>query len=258
MGSFINSYFLRISISRKLLLGYGVLLLLLIVISAYSLFNLHWLNAINNGILNSDLPVINATEKMIGIILDQEFYAQRYRILPKKENLARFRQRQAEFKQIADQIASLPNDRDLMIDPIVQLRSRYSEILSEGLLLPNGAGAWIAENYEQKIKTHQENIITLIRAMATDAIRDQKQKTNMTTSIGNLAFKVSASKGSQQYIQKDNLRLKKRIGQLQNKIRSLEASNNQLSKTIEMLSTLDSRLEEKRSNFIKNGSAEAK
>jgi diguanylate cyclase (GGDEF)-like protein len=192
VGKLIKSYFLRISISRKLLLGYGVLLVLLIVISVYSLFNLHWLNAINNGILNSDLPVINAAEKMIGLILDQEFYAQRYRILQKKENLVRFRQRQAEFKQIAEQIASLPNDRDLMIDPIVQLHNRYSEILSEGLLLPNGASAWLAENYEQKIKTHQEKIITLIRAMATDAMRDQKQKTNMTTSIGNLAFKVSA------------------------------------------------------------------
>lgn len=192
VGGFIKSYFFRISISRKLLLGYGVLVILLIVISAFSLFNLHWLTTINNGILNSDLPVINASDKMIGIILDQEFYAQRYRILPKKESLARFRQRQAEFKQIAEQIASLPIDRGLMIDPIIQLHSRYSEILSEGLLVPNGARSWTAENYEQKIKTHQEKIITLIRAMVADAIRDQKLKTNMTATIGNLAFKVSA------------------------------------------------------------------
>jgi hypothetical protein len=36
---------------------------------------------------------------------------------------------------------------------------------------------------------------------------------------------------------------------MQRKIRSLEKSNAQLNKTIEMLSTLDAVLEEKRSNF---------
>ena len=69
MFGFIKSYYLGISISRKLLLGYGVLLVLLIIISAYSLINLNWLNAINNGILNSDLPVINASDKLIDIVL---------------------------------------------------------------------------------------------------------------------------------------------------------------------------------------------
>ena len=192
MFGFIKSFFLRISISRKLLLGYGVLLVLLIIISAFSLVNLNWLNTINNGILNSDLPVINASDKMIELVLEQEFYAQRYRILPKKENLARFRERQAEFKQITGQIANLPYDRDLFIDPIVELHIQYSEILSEGLFLPNAAGAPILESYQKKIKAYQEKIVTLIRAMATDAIRDQKHKTKMTTSIGNLAFKVTA------------------------------------------------------------------
>ena len=97
----IRSYFLRISISRKLLLGYGVLLILLVIISAYSLINLNWINLINNSILTSDLPVIKASEKMIDLILEQEFYAQRYRILPKMENLEHYRERQTEFTQIA-------------------------------------------------------------------------------------------------------------------------------------------------------------
>ena len=174
------------------MLGYGVLLVLLIIMSAFSLVNLNWLNTINNGILNSDLPVINASDKMIELVLEQEFYAQRYRILPKEENLARFRERQAEFKQITGQIANLPYDRDLFIDPIVELHIQYSEILSEGLFLPNAAGAPILESYQKKIKAYQEKIVTLIRAMATDAIRDQKHKTKMTTSIGNLAFNVTA------------------------------------------------------------------
>ena len=50
-------------------------------------------------------------------------------------------------------------------------------------------------------------------------------------------------------IQRANERLRKRIAGLKRKIRTLEKSNNQLNKTIEMLSTLDSRLEQKRSDF---------
>jgi septal ring factor EnvC (AmiA/AmiB activator) len=67
-----------------------------------------------------------------------------------------------------------------------------------------------------------------------------------------------AFRGSRQDIQSANLKLQKRIGQLQKKVRNLETSNAKLNKTIEMLSTLDSRLEEKRINFIKTDSIEEK
>ena len=189
----IRSYFLRISISRKLLLGYGVLLVLLVIISAYSLINLNRINAINNSILNSDLPVIRASEKMVDLILEQEFYAQRYRILRKSKNLEQYREREAEFTQIAEQIANLPAERELLIDRIVNLHIQYSDILSKSLTRSKGEGAWTSKNYEKKIKLHQDKIIALIRAMAADAIRDQKHKTKVTTSIGNLAFNVSAT-----------------------------------------------------------------
>ena len=71
-----------------------------------------------------------------------------------------------------------------------------------------------------------------------------------------LRIQASASRGSKYDTQKANRKLKKRIGRLQKKIRNLETSNAQLNKTIEMLSKLDSRLEEKRSNFIIIGPGE--
>ena len=193
MVGFIRSYFLRISISRKLLLGYGVLLVLLFIISAYSLINLNWINEINNSILNADLPVIKASEKMIDLILEQEFYAQRYRILRNSGNLEHYREREAEFKQIAAQIGSQSDQRELLIDRIIQLHFQYNAILSKSLSRARGAGAAISKNYEEKIKIHQEKIIALIRAMAADAISDQKHKTKVTTSMGDLAFNVSAA-----------------------------------------------------------------
>jgi diguanylate cyclase (GGDEF)-like protein len=190
---FIRNYFLRISISRKLLLGYGVLLILLVIISAYSLINLNTINAVNNSILNADLPVIKSSEKMIDLILEQEFYAQRYRILRNLESLEHYRAREAEFSQIAEQIVNRSDHRELLIDRIVQLHIQYNEILSKSLTRSKSGGARVSENYEEKIKTHQEKIIALIRAMAADAISDQKRKTKMTTSIGDQAFNISAA-----------------------------------------------------------------
>ena len=193
MFRFIRSYFLRISIARKLLLGYGVLLFLLVVISAYSLINLNWINAVNTSNLTSDLPVINASEKLIDLLLEQEFYAQRYQILRKLENLEYYREREAEFIAIAEQIGSLTDQRELLIDRIVQLHIQYGEILSKPFSRSSWQATRTAEEYEEKIKLHQEKIIALIRAMAADAISDQKRKTKVTTSIGDLAFNISAA-----------------------------------------------------------------
>jgi hypothetical protein len=82
------------------------------------------------------------------------------------------------------------------------------------------------------------------------AIRALNQEAEM------LKIQASASRGSNYDTHKANQKLKRRIGRLQKKIRNLENSNAQLNKTIEMLSKLDSRLEEKRSNFIKMDSGE--
>lgn len=73
-----------------------------------------------------------------------------------------------------------------------------------------------------------------------------------------LKLQLTDSEGKQDQVEKENLKLKKQIGQLQQQIRGLRASNIKLNKTIEMLTTLDSRLEEKRSNFIKMESTQAK
>ena len=46
---FIMSYFLRLNIARKLMLGYSSLLALLAIISVYALMNLNRLNALNTS-----------------------------------------------------------------------------------------------------------------------------------------------------------------------------------------------------------------
>ena len=66
---------------RELMLGYSVLLLLLVGISVFAMYNLNRLNEISSSIHETDLPIVNISGKMIDVILAQEFYVQRYLIL---------------------------------------------------------------------------------------------------------------------------------------------------------------------------------
>ena len=77
---FITSHFLRLTIAHKLMLGFSSLLALLVIISFYALMNLNRLNAINSSILQSDLPVILVSEKMIDVIFAEELYMRRYMV----------------------------------------------------------------------------------------------------------------------------------------------------------------------------------
>ena len=101
-------------------------------------------------------------------------------------------------------------------------------------------------------------LAAIIEIDRLSALADTQSKEirSLNIKVEMLKIQSSASKGNRDEIQKDNFTLNQRIVRLQKKISRLEASNARLNKTIEMLSTLDSRLEEKRSNFIKIDSGE--
>jgi len=190
--AFVVSHFYRLKIARKLMLGYSVLLILLVGISVYALVNLNRLNEINNSILNTDLPVINTSEKMIDVILDQERQAQRYLILKSPDVLKLFRDKEKEFKGLTAKLRNLSGHSDYPIDQIVRLQTEYHQTLVEalrGVADPSSAAALVFEN---RIKAQQERIITVIKGMAAKAVRDQHEKTGLTATIGRIAFKASA------------------------------------------------------------------
>lgn len=189
---FVVSHFYRLRIARKLMLGYSVLLILLVGISVYALFNLNRLNEINNSIVTSDLPVINTSEKMIDVILDQERHAQRYLILKTSDVLRSFWNKQKEFEQLTELIRSLPNHKAYPIDQIVSLHTEYKYILSESLGWIEDPASPIAKAFEKNLKTQQEKIIAVIKDMKANALRDQNEKTGLTATIGKIAFKASA------------------------------------------------------------------
>jgi len=184
--------FYRLNIARKLMLGYSVLLLLLVGISVFALFYLNQLNKINSSILETDRPIINISGKMVDVILAQELYLQRYLILKSPDVLREFWNKEKEFKQLTEQLRTLPGQKAYPINQIVSLQMEYKYILSEAIGWIEDPDSPISKAFEKNIKTQQGKIIKVIKKVQSRAQREQNQKIALTTAIGRIAFKTAA------------------------------------------------------------------
>jgi diguanylate cyclase (GGDEF)-like protein len=184
--------FLRLTIANKLMLGFSSLLALLIIISAYALTNLNRLNSINNSILLTDVPVLQASEKMIDLILAEELYTRRYLVFRTSDVFNIYVRKQEQFAQQLKNIESVPEKRNFPVARIAELHRQYIDLLAEGSNSVIAPSSSIPEEFEEKIKAHQDEIIAVIKRMAADAQRDQNKKTEVTADIGSIAFTAAA------------------------------------------------------------------
>ncbi len=186
------SKFLRLTIAKKLLLGFSSLLALLIVISAYALTNLNRLNSINDSILLTDLPVILAADEMVDLIFSEELYSRRYAVFRTQEVMDLLQERNAEFKFQLERIRAVPEERDFPVQDITDLHQQYVNLLLEASGSTSGVSTTFSAAYDEQIKAQQDELIAVIREMGGQAQRDQNAKTNTTAAIGSLAFKAAA------------------------------------------------------------------
>jgi len=185
------TYFFSLNIANKLMLGFIPLVVILVLISSSALINLNRLNNISNSILNTDVVVIAASEKMIDAIWSQELYARRYLILKTKDLLELFWEKDKVFKQHVSKIKAVPEDRNFPIDKIDSLHNEYNDILIQGLANLDNPSSLRVKKVEKEIKKKQDTIIALIKGMEAEAIRDQNEKTGMLSGL-RLFFAFSA------------------------------------------------------------------
>ncbi len=184
--------FYRLNIARKLMLGYSVLLLLLVGISVFAMYNLNRLNEISSSIHETDLPIVNISGKMIDVILAQEFYVQRYLILKSPDVFKDFWHKEKEFNGLVEQLQALPGQEAYPIQKVVSLQTEYKTILSEAIGWIEDPESPISKAFEKNIKLQQEKIIAVIKQMQSQAMQQQRKKTAQTATIGRIAFKAAA------------------------------------------------------------------
>jgi GGDEF domain-containing protein/CHASE3 domain sensor protein len=183
--------FFRLNIAKKMLFGYLLYAFLTILIAIFILSRLEELNTLNNNIIKKDIPLLEITDKMVDTLLAQELYGHRSIILNSPGLLAPFWTRSEEFEQLIKQMNSLPHRKDLPIDRLIALHNEYNNLFVDGFEYLRKSPSPLAKKYDQEIKGKQEQLIQLVKKISFEARQDQNEKSLMTLSIGNAAFRVT-------------------------------------------------------------------
>jgi len=185
-------FFLRLNIAKKMLLGYLSLSILTVLISVFALSSLERINSINNSVIKTDVPLIEATDKMIDNLLAQELYGRRYVLLKSPDMLELFWRRSEEFNRQVEQVSSLKGIENVPVSRMVSLHKEYNGLFIKGVDYMGTPSSLSAKKYDAQIMKKQEELIKLLKDVSAGARSDQKKKTLMTAGIGTMAFRVSA------------------------------------------------------------------
>lgn len=189
----IASSFLRLNISQKMHLGFLPLVVLLVIVSTFSLGKLNQLTSLNESILQVDIPVQEAIRRMKATVIDQESILRRYLILKDEAFLKVFRDNSLEFAQQINLISDL-SDLSAELDfPLLDLEKAYSiyaGTLLEGLRVKDAGVAKINE-LDEMIRVRQAALLELLSDFSGAARASQDRKVAISASIGSVAFKFA-------------------------------------------------------------------
>ena len=186
--------FLRLKIANKLLLGFLPLVLLLIGFAVLALISLNILHTYNASIIQTDIPIINGSAKMVDGVLDQERLAKRYALLPSEEILTFFYESCDGFDDQLNMIRQLPQEKPLPLDELTSSFRLYRQFLFDSYVVPYQQGQEFGSDaqVEDELKKRQQGLLTLIANMERIAHEDQLEKTSSSAAMGKKAFRVAA------------------------------------------------------------------
>jgi diguanylate cyclase (GGDEF)-like protein len=184
---------MKLTISRKLLLGYLVMALLTVMASAYAVVSLRQLNNLAYGIIHEDFFMVETSKKMMDALLAQESAERRYLILKDPSIAEIFRARNREFAQGLQDISGYPfRDYANIHAQLASLSQEHGALFEQCVILvgenrPQEAMA-LSEGDGEKII---ENLASQVRAMQQKAAKDIDIRMNLMRMQGANAAQVT-------------------------------------------------------------------
>lgn len=193
---------MKLTISRKLLLGYLFMALLTVLASAYALVSLQKLNGVAYNITNQNFALMENSKKLMDILLAQESAEKKYLILkdPALEQI--FWQRTNEFKEGLASMHQLKLDHKTKktAAELDALQNRLKELFSEEILMvQNGqfveaqaisdtAGRATIDEMAVKLRDIQKNMEQAINNEMNLIARQGTTAVNMTMGLSLLSL----------------------------------------------------------------------
>ena len=191
-GKTLLDHFLGLNIGQKMLLAYLPLAVLLALVSIFALSGLLRINSINNSILTHDIPLAQATDRLLDNLLSQELYGKRHLILDSQEMLKLFWGRSKEFEAQIAEIEELATDERERIELLSALHKEHDEFFVKRFELLKKPSRSQAKKYDEEIKERQVGITETLKELSAGALAEQKAKTTKASSLGTTAFRVTA------------------------------------------------------------------
>lgn len=178
----------RLTIARKLLLGFLSCGILAILIAFFALSNLQQLDEVNDRIIKRDIPLEETAEKLINTLLAQELYGRRSLILKSSEMEALFWKRNDEFEALQQQMGSLPDASNLPLGRLATLHTEYNRLYKRGFEERDSFSSSAFRDRDRLIREKQEKLFELLKKISRNARVDQSQRSLETLAIGHSAF----------------------------------------------------------------------
>ena len=182
---------IRLSIGKKLLLGFFFYGVLTVLIALFALSNLDQLTEINTSITQADIPLTEIADRMVETLLAQELYASRSLILKSPDVLSLFWKRSEEFKQLIEQIRALPQGAGIPLEKLTVLHEEYAQLFKNELRNESKSSS-ASRRYGQQMKGKHAEILRLVKEISLASRQDQIRKTRMISEVGTRAFRVTA------------------------------------------------------------------
>ena len=130
---------MRLTLSRKILAGYGVGLTLLALVGGYAVYTLNALHLLTRDLRDRDFQRIRLTEEVLEHLVAQVRNERQLFILEDPDFLPLFKARGAKLKETLQQLARLsPSEAyQRLVEEILELQERYSALVeaSTGALI---------------------------------------------------------------------------------------------------------------------------
>jgi GGDEF domain-containing protein len=182
----------RLTIARKLLIGFLSCGLLTVIIAVIALSSLQRLNEINNRITGRDVPLVEMADKLDDALLAQELYGRRSLILKNPEMEVLFWKRSEEMKNLLIQMSDLPDVSDVPVDRLVTLHEEYNHLFKGGLEKGEKVSSQTFQEQDRQIREKQEEFTQIVRGVSQGAREDQNEMSRKALSLGHSAFWIAA------------------------------------------------------------------
>ncbi len=184
--------FTRLTIGKKIVLGYVASGLVTIIVGVYAITSLGGLSRLNNSMVTKDFPTIETVKKMEDSLLAQDLYEKRYLIIKDPGIQKIFTERGEEFKRGLIRLQAIYGKDAAPTPEIIRLHTEYEALFKEvALLIESKKERSALKISEQKLKPRVDELFRILQNLSDEARVAQETKLQLANRVSEKAFSIT-------------------------------------------------------------------